>query len=202
MFTSRAEYRLHLREDNANSRLTPLARTLGLVPEDEWRRYCLGQERIESERTRLHKTTVKPHSDANEWLEGLGSAKIYDSVSLAEIIRRPELSYQHLLARFPSEVNLTFREESRLETELKFSGYLVRQEEEIQRMKRMEDVCIPSGFLYSILKNLSVEVREKLQRVQPSTLGQASRISGVTPAALSLLAVYLRKKVPSAELLG
>jgi tRNA uridine 5-carboxymethylaminomethyl modification enzyme len=193
MFTSRAEYRLHLREDNADSRLTPLARKLGLVPEEEWKRYSERQDRIEGERKRFLKTSIKPTANANEWLKSKGSAEILDSVPLAELIRRPEIDYQNILELFPSEIELSLREESRLQTELKFAGYLVRQEEEIQRLKRMEDVCIPSGFSYSVLKTLSIEVREKLERVSPRTLGQAGRISGVTPAALSLLAVYLRK---------
>ena len=193
MFTSRAEYRLHLREDNADARLTPLARELGLVSEESWRRFSESQERIEGERKRFRKTSIKPTLASNQWLESKGSSKILDSVPLAELIRRPELDYKMLFKLFPGEIELSGREESRLQTELKFSGYLVRQEEEIQRMKRMEDVCIPYGFSYSLLKTLSIEVREKLQSVQPGTLGQASRISGVTPAALSLLAVYLRK---------
>ena len=193
MFTSRAEYRLHLREDNANVRLTPLARKLGLVPDADWRQFCQSEERIEKERLRLQKTTVKPNADGNSWLKELGSAQIYDSIPLAELIRRPELNYDRLLGRYPAESHLTDREKGRLETELKFAGYLTRQTEEIERMKRMEDVSIPYGFSYSALKTLSVEVREKLQTVQPRTLGQAARISGVTPAALSILAVYLRK---------
>ena len=157
------------------------------------RRFSESQERIEGEKKRFNKTSIKPTEASNEWLKTRSSSQILDSVRLSELIRRPELDYKMIAELFPGEIELSSREESRLETELKFAGYLVRQEEEIQRMKRMEDVCIPSGFSYSMLKTLSVEVREKLQKVQPRTLGQASRISGVTPAALSLLAVYLRK---------
>jgi len=193
MFTSRAEYRLQLREDNADVRLTPLARELGLVPESEWRRYSERQERIEAERKRFQKSAIKPTAENNLWLKELESAEILDAFKLEEIIRRPEMSYAKLNSRFPGEVSLTLRESERLETELKFSGYLTRQHEEVERLRRMENVCIPAGFSYTALKNLSIEVREKLERVRPGTLGQASRISGVTPAALSLLAVFLRK---------
>jgi tRNA uridine 5-carboxymethylaminomethyl modification enzyme len=177
--------------------LTPLARKLGLVSDAQWRRYSESQERIEGERKRFRKTSIKPTAASNQWLETKLSSPILDSVPLAELIRRPELDYKMIAELFPGELELSTREEFRLETELKFAGYLVRQNEEIERMKRMEDVCIPSGFSYLVLKTLSVEVREKLEKVQPRTLGQASRISGVTPAALSLLAVYLRKSAKS-----
>jgi len=193
MFTSRAEYRLQLREDNADARLTPLARKLGLVPEQHWRAFNERQDRIDRERVRLEKTPVKPGLESNSWLRDLASAEILDTFSLADLLRRPELTYSILSERFPPENPLSDREQRRLETELKFAGYLTRQREEVERLKRMENVSIPYGFSYSGLKSLSVEVREKLERVQPRTLGQASRISGVTPAAISLLAVHLRK---------
>lgn len=193
MFTSRAEYRLHLREDNADVRLTPLARKLGLVTDDEWRKFEERCERVERERTRFKREAAKPTVETNTWLRELGSAELFDAMKLGELIRRPELSYDQLVTRYPGEEQLSTRESERLETELKFAGYLERQEEEIQRLKRMENVCIPDGFQYSALKNLSIEVREKLETVRPRTLGQASRISGVTPAAVSLIAVYLRK---------
>jgi tRNA uridine 5-carboxymethylaminomethyl modification enzyme len=193
MFTSRAEYRLQLREDNADVRLTPLARELGLVSESAWENFSERQLRVERERKRFQKSAIKPNVETNAWLKNLGSAEILDSLRYEDLLRRPEISYSQIAERFPSEESLTEREIERLETELKFSGYLERQGEEVERLKRMENVCIPAGFSYSALKNLSIEVREKLETIRPATLGQASRISGVTPAALSLLAVFLRK---------
>jgi tRNA uridine 5-carboxymethylaminomethyl modification enzyme len=193
MFTSRAEYRLQLREDNADVRLTPLARELGLLPEAQWRRFNERVEAVEKERKRLEKTAIKPNPETNAWLRELGSSEILDSLKLAELIRRPEISYSSIAARFPAESELLEREQRRLETELKYSGYLARQQEEVERLRRMENVCIPAGFSYKALNNLSIEVREKLERVRPATLGQASRISGVTPAALNLIAIYLKK---------
>lgn len=193
MFTSRAEYRLQLREDNADRRLTLLARKLGLVPDADWRTFNDRQDRIEGEKKRFKKTTVKPNAETNSWLRELSSSELLDSLSFEELIRRPEISYQAIAERFPPEESLSIREIQTLETELKFAGYLERQQAEVERLKRMEDVCIPDGFSYLAIKNLSVEVREKLETVRPRTLGQASRISGVTPAAVSLLAVFLRK---------
>ncbi|MDD2943413.1 MAG: tRNA uridine-5-carboxymethylaminomethyl(34) synthesis enzyme MnmG [bacterium] len=192
MFTSRAEYRLQLREDNADSRLTPLAHKLGLVPEDEWRLFNERQDKIEREKERLEGNYAKPVPEINEWLASLNSAQIADGISLGSLLRRPELDYLSVCSMFPAEQVLSAAEAQRVETEVKFTGYLKRQEQDIARMKRMEGVKIPDNFSYDI-KGLSVEVREKLKSVRPATLGQAGRVSGVTPAALSLVAIYLKR---------
>lgn len=192
MFTSRAEYRLQLREDNADSRLTPLARQLGLVPETDWRLFNERQEKIEREKERLEGSFAKPLPEINEWLTSLGSAQIADGIALGSLLRRPELDYVSLCGMFPPEHSLSAAEAQRVETEVKFTGYLKRQDQDIARMKRMEGVKIPDNFNYDI-KGLSVEVREKLKSVRPETLGQAGRVSGVTPAALSLVAIYLKR---------
>lgn len=193
MFTSRAEYRLHLREDNADLRLTPLARTLGLVPNEDWKNFELRRNRLESERRRLDKTVIKPIAEENEWLKSIGSAEIYDAFPLSVILRRPEIGYEHIAARYPTAEALEEKDVDTLVTELKFDGYLKRQRKDIEQLKRMEEVRIPGTFDFSGLKNLSIEVRQRLSEVRPETLGQASRISGVTPAAVSLLAIYLKR---------
>jgi tRNA uridine 5-carboxymethylaminomethyl modification enzyme len=193
MFTSRAEYRLHLREDNADSRLTPIARELGLVDDASWREFEARQERLSKEIRRLDLTFLKPTEETNSWLQGLASAKIEDGLSLAQLLRRPEVQYSDVVERYEAEVELSVLEERRVETEVKFSGYLKRQEQDIRRLKKMEQTKIPEDFPYSLIDALSVEVRERLTNVRPSTLGQASRISGVTPAALSLLSVHLKR---------
>lgn len=199
MFTSRAEYRLHLREDNADSRLTPLARELGIVPDADWTEFLAREARISTEKGRFEHTIVKPLTDENAWLSGIGSAELYDAVSLATLIRRPELNYEILSERYPGATALSFSERERIETELKFTGYLKRQAEEIQRMRGMEEAKIPADFPYSSIKALSIEVRERLSIIRPQTVGQASRISGVTPAALSIIAVYLRRELSREE---
>ncbi|MFN8390457.1 MAG: tRNA uridine-5-carboxymethylaminomethyl(34) synthesis enzyme MnmG [Bdellovibrionota bacterium] len=193
MFTSRAEYRLKLREDNADARLTPIARELGLVSEPDWREYNERQERIAAERLRLERTTVKPTAEANEWLRSLESAELFDALPLATLLRRPEIRYEHLAAQWPPEVSLADSELTTLETEIKFAGYFKRQEQDIERVRRMEEIEIPNDFSFRRISGLSVEVCERLSQLRPRTLGQASRISGVTPAAVSLLSIYLRR---------
>lgn len=192
MFTSRAEYRLHLREDNADRRLTPLAHQMGLLTEEEWDTYQRRSERIEREKARLEQTTVKPQD--NDWLDELGTARVAEGVSLGRILRRPEMRYRDVVGRFPSEEELSPAEAESVEVELKFSGYLKRQEEEITRLKKSESIAIPKDFSYEGISGLSSEICERLKEVKPSTLGQAGRIYGVTPAAVSLLAIHLKRK--------
>ncbi|HMO19243.1 MAG TPA: tRNA uridine-5-carboxymethylaminomethyl(34) synthesis enzyme MnmG [Oligoflexia bacterium] len=193
MFTSRAEYRLHLREDNADIRLTPIARKLGLVPDSDWKSFEERRERIEREKKRLSTTFLKPVPEHNQILSSSGSAELSDSASLASLLRRPELNYEFITKHFPSPMPLDPQEIVSVEVEVKFSGYLKRQSEEISRIKKMEDEVIPDEFTYSGINGLSVEVSERLTQVRPRTLGQAARISGVTPAAISLLAVHLKR---------
>ncbi len=193
MFTSRAEYRLHLREDNADARLTPFAYDLGLVTAEDWAVYCARQERIEKEKARLEATLIKPIEATNEWLRSVKSAEILDAMTLATLLRRPEIGYQTVNAAYPAVAPLEENEWKRLETEVKFSGYLNRQNADIERLKKMEHARIPSDFCYTSIKGLSTEVRNRLLEVRPQTLGQAGRIYGITPAALSLLSVYLKR---------
>ncbi len=196
MFTSRAEYRLHLREDNADTRLTPIARELGIVSDKDWKEFNDRQSRIAGEKKRLEKTVLKPIESHNSWLESINSSKIQDGLSLAKLLRRPEVKYSQIekndeLAPCPL---LSQLESSRVEIELKFAGYLKRQEEEIQRVKKMENHKIPESINFNEIKGLSTEIKQRLSEVRPDTLAQASRVSGVTPAALSLLAVHMKRE--------
>lgn len=193
MFTSRAEHRLFLREDNADARLTPVAKELGLVSDTEWAEFESRQERIEKEKHLLKTTRFKASGDDNFWLSELGSSCITQSITFEELLRRPEISYSNLSLRYPS-LFLMQKEATRVETEIKFAGYLERQKENINRLKRMEDCIIPQLFNFDKVNGLSVEVKERLKQVRPQTLGQASRVSGVTPAAVSLLAIWLRRE--------
>jgi len=193
MFTSRAEYRLHLREDNADHRMTPLAREIGLIGDADWREFESRCEQIEAEKERLKKTMVKPSAENLEWLEELETAGIGDGVSLESLIKRPEITYQSISDRYPAESSLSRRDAVRVETELKFAGYLKRQKEDIERLKRMEGVEIPQSFSFKEVKGLRTEISERLEQVRPETLGQAGRVYGVTPAALSLVAIHLKR---------
>jgi tRNA uridine 5-carboxymethylaminomethyl modification enzyme len=195
MFTSRAEHRLYLREDNADQRLTPLARRLGLVSDESWATFEQRQEVIEREKNRLERTFIKPIDTHNEWLRGLGSSEVKDGLALSQLLRRPEVKYSDIAGSMfaPDEV-IDDVLSSRIEVEVKFAGYLKRQDEEIERMRRMERERIPDTLDYSSVTGLSIEVKERLSTARPDTMGQASRISGVTPAALSLLAIHVKRE--------
>lgn len=197
MFTSRAECRLHLREDNADKRLTPLGRKVGTIDDSYWGVFEAKQGKIEAARAYLNSHTVKPTMEAREWLKGFGGGDLVDSVPMATLLKRPELSLTALAEKFGDDewAELSEAEALTLETEIKFEGYLKRMDEDNSRVKRMESVRIPRRFEYTAVPGLSIEVREKLSSLRPETLGQASRVSGVTPAAVSLLAVYLKRGI-------
>ncbi len=193
MFTSRAEYRLHLREDNADFRLTPLARKLNLVNDSEWKVFEERQNSIQKERIRLESYLLKPVGDTNQWMEELGTAALYDSLSLATLLRRPEVDYLGIAKKYPATEELNDQQITRLETEIKFEGYLKRQLQDIERVRKMENVLIPDLFSFTEIAGLSVEVKERLKQFRPRTLGQTSRISGITPSAVSIIAIHLKK---------
>jgi len=177
MFTSRAEYRLTLREDNADLRLTETGRSLGLVDDARWARYCEKREAIGREHARLA-TTRAP-----------------TGTSLAELLRRPEMSYAALFESVTGLEPVTDAEVAQqVEVQTKYQGYVARQQEEIERHRRHEDLLLPADLDYQGVRGLSVEVRHKLDQHRPATLGQAARLSGVTPAAISLLLVHLKRR--------
>ena len=193
MFTSRAEYRLILREDNAANRLTPLGIKAGLVRAAQRQRF----EQVESKSLRLREwiesNRIKPTLENNRWLADHLSTPLKDSVVLSNLVKRPELTLQTILEQFPYDVEIDSQTLSALEVELKFAGYLRRQEEEAQRLKKLESETIPADFCYDSVPSLRIEVLEKLKRVRPYSFGQAMRIPGITPSALSLLAVQLKR---------
>lgn len=193
MFTSRAEHRLLLRENNADARLTPLGRELGLVSDEQWSVFRRKQETVERLRALLEQTRLPPDAVLRDVLAHVGEQPPDKSTTLAELLRRPALTLEHL-DRLCPELG-TFSPEARTEaqTAVKYAGYLRRQSELVERGARLENTPLPSDLDYSAVAGLSREVEEKLLRVRPVSLGQAGRISGVTPAALACLEIHLRK---------
>jgi len=199
LFTSRAEYRLLLREDNADERLSEIGYGIGLLANKQYRVFQDKQQEIQSGIRLLETTSVRPTAQTNKLLEQMGSTSLKKKSSLADLLRRPELSIGHLAELISVEgldgadqlLSSEFQEEIQLQ--VKFSGYIQRQEEQVARFRKMESMTLPVALEYSSLSGLSNEVIEKLTTVKPLSLGQASRISGVTPAAISILQVHLRK---------
>ena len=192
MFTSRAEYRLLLREDNADIRLTETGRNLGLVDDYRWKSFCEKQEAIELETQRLKSTWIQPNSDLAEKLFTHIDHKISHEYSLFDLLKRPELNHQ-IIADLLPDVKPDRKIGQQVEIDAKYSGYISRQQDEIDRLQRHENTPIPGGFNYAEIKGLSNEVKQKLSEALPATLARASRIPGVTPAAISLLLVQLKK---------
>lgn len=193
MFTSRAEYRLILREDNADRRLMPLGHEIGLVEDQAFEKLEGRERRISTEIGRLQKIKITPTVEVNLKLAEWGSSPLKKQISLEELLSRPELNYQHIIQIFPPEDRLLPEEIFQVEVEAKYRGFIQRQEEEVRRFRKIEDIRIPPNFSFRELPALSNEVREKLEKIRPLSLGQASRISGITPVAVSMLMAYLNK---------
>jgi tRNA uridine 5-carboxymethylaminomethyl modification enzyme len=201
MFTSRAEYRLLLREDNADFRLRELGYRLGLVPEDVYRQFCRKKETVEKVLNRLIEVKLNPDPGVLEKLKGLDSTPIKNSTSLAQLLKRSEILFGNLSRFDPAldEVEETIAEE--VQTRIKYEGYIQRQERQVEKLKHMENMRLPEGMDYQAIYGLTTEVREKLRQVRPISLGQASRISGITPAALMAIQVHLKKQGYKSNLL-
>ena len=201
LFTSRAEYRLLLREDNADMRLCPVGREIGLLDEAAWRRFSEKRERIDACLNALEETRLRPSEAVNARLAELGSSPLAGAQTFAELLRRPELNLERLadlaeLGRPEGDAALPplpAEEIEEIELQVKYAGYIARQEEQVARFKKMERIELPEDFAYRGLPGLSAEVVEKLEAIRPRTLGQAARISGITPAAIAVLQVHLKR---------
>ena len=193
MFTSRAEYRLILREDNADLRLTETGRKLGLVNDERWQKFNGKREAIATERSRLEATRIHPNTEAGARANGFLKQPMTRDQSLAELLRRPEIVYSHI-----AEIGAEQAEDpvvaDQVEIEIKYEGYISRQTDEIERLRRNENTALPVDLDYDVIGGLSNEIRQKLQTVRPETVAQASRIQGVTPAAVSQILVHLKKR--------
>ncbi len=194
MFTSRAEHRLLLREDNADLRLTAVGRELGLVDDVRWAAFATKREAIEREQQRLHDTWLRPQAVSDEEATRVLGQPLGREYRLLELLRRPDVDYQALMSLVPAVGAADPVVAQQVEIQAKYAGYIERQQAEIERQRRHEETRLPADLDYAEVRGLSAEVREKLVRHRPATLGQAGRIPGVTPAAISLLLVHLKKQ--------
>ena len=195
MFTSRAEYRLLLREDNADIRLTEIGHKLGLVSEYPYNRLTVKKRAISELTNFLERKQISPTDEINDALISVGSSPLRNQTSLVQLLRRPEVSMDQIRRIAGAEIDGYHRGiDSHVEIHIKYAGYVDRQLEMVKRFKKVESLRLPDNFDYSCVPGLSREVREKLARIKPRTLGQAYRVSGITPAAISILSVYLANK--------
>ena len=198
MFTSRAEYRLQLREDNADERLTPKGNDLGLIQADHWAAYQRKREVVDQELGRLEETYIHPNTEASKTLNAKLKSPINREYSMSDLIRRPELTYGDVASLKGTPVVDTTTADH-IETRVKYAGYIARQQDEIDRLKRHENTLIPSDFDFTEVSGLSNEICQKLSDIKPTNIARAGRIQGVTPSALSLLLVYLRRQSNTAQ---
>jgi tRNA uridine 5-carboxymethylaminomethyl modification enzyme len=194
MFTSRAEYRLLLREDNADLRLTEIGHTIGVVASGSYQRVESKKEAVTDLATFLEHTYALPSAQTNALLESFQSAQLRNQASLAQLLRRPEISMNQLRQLRPDIPNYRADVDAQVEIRIKYQGYVNRQQEIVERFQKMEHARLPENTDYSRISGLSREVCEKLTQIKPHSLGQAARIPGITPAAISLLSFYIKTK--------
>ncbi|OUM98844.1 MAG: tRNA uridine(34) 5-carboxymethylaminomethyl synthesis enzyme MnmG [Paenibacillaceae bacterium ZCTH02-B3] len=194
LLTSRAEYRLLLRHDNADFRLTPLGYEIGLISEERYRKFLRKKERVERELARLKEIRIRPEPAVQEKLAELGSAPLAGAVDGITLLRRPEISYAHIAAWSPPPEELTEEEIEQVEIRVKYEGYIEKQLQQVERMAKMERKRIPPDIDYASIHGLASEAKQKLAQVRPLSIGQAARISGVTPADISILLIHLEQR--------
>ncbi|WP_405080965.1 tRNA uridine-5-carboxymethylaminomethyl(34) synthesis enzyme MnmG [Paenibacillus chitinolyticus] len=191
LLTSRAEYRLLLRHDNADLRLTPIGHKIGLIPEERYQRFLEKKEQIEQELHRLKTTKVRPEPHVQAILEEAGTVLLNNAVDLLTLLKRPEINYSHIEGMLPLPVELSDEVKEQAEIQVKYAGYIEKQLAQVERLKKMEKKKIPDDIIYEDIHGIATEAKQKLAKIRPVSIGQASRISGVTPADISILLVYL-----------
>ena len=192
MMTSRAEYRLLLRQDNADLRLTEIGHDVGLISEERYQKFLTKKANIEKEIVRLKNTIVKPTQEVNELLINSGTSPLTTGTKMNELLKRTELNYDKLAPIDPERPELTLQEKEEVEIQVKYEGYIKMQEEQVEKFKKMETKLLPEDIDYSSINGLCLEARQKLDKLRPRSIGQASRISGVSPADISVLLIYLQ----------
>ncbi|MEC1979089.1 tRNA uridine-5-carboxymethylaminomethyl(34) synthesis enzyme MnmG [Bacillus cereus] len=193
LLTSRAEYRLLLRHDNADLRLTEVGREIGLIKEERYERFTNKKLQIEQEKERLSGIIIKPRPEVQELIRNIGGSELKDGIRASDLLRRPEMTYEHIHLLVPSEVELSDEVKEQVEIQIKYEGYIEKSLQQVERMKKMESKKIPVDIDYDAISSLASEARQKLKDVRPLSMGQASRISGVNPADISILLVYIEQ---------
>ncbi len=193
MMTSRAEYRLLLRQDNADLRLTDIGHSVGLINEERYDRFNVKRQQIEDEVARLRKTNVGTKEKVQQYLVNQGSSRLTTGISLGELMKRPEIDYKSMAEIDPSRTILSAEVVEQVEISLKYEGYIKRQKQQVNQFKKLEKKLMPDDINYEEIKSIRIEAKEKLIEVRPKSVGQASRISGVSPADVSVLLVYLEQ---------
>ena len=195
MMTSRAEYRLLLRQDNADLRLREIGHRIGTVTEEEYQKFLLKCSQIEAEIKRMRETIAGSNERINAFLREHGSSELPDSkgVSFAELIKRPELNYELLSEIDPDRPSLSWRVREQVNIEIKYEGYIKRQRQQVEQFRKLEGKKLPADIDYKSLKGLRLEAQQKLDKIRPENIGQAGRISGVSPADISVLLIYLEQ---------
>ncbi|ACK97976.1 tRNA uridine-5-carboxymethylaminomethyl(34) synthesis enzyme MnmG [Bacillus thuringiensis] len=193
LLTSRAEYRLLLRHDNADLRLTEVGREIGLIKEERYERFTNKKLQIEQEKERLSSIIIKPRPEVQELIRNIGGSELKDGIRASDLLRRPEMTYEHIHLLVPSEVELSDEVTEQVEIQIKYEGYIEKSLQQVERMKKMESKKIPVDIDYDAISSLASEARQKLKDVRPLSMGQASRISGVNPADISILLVYIEQ---------
>lgn len=193
MMTSRAEYRLLLRQDNADLRLTPIGHEIGLISDERYDEFLNKKENVEKEIERLKKLTVKPTEKVNKFLETKNTTILTTGTKMAELLKRPEIKYNELAEIDNERPNLSIQEQEEVEIQLKYEGYIKLQETQVEKFKKLEEKILPEEIDYEKIEGISLEGRQKLNKFKPRSVGQASRISGVSPADISVLVIYLQQ---------
>ncbi|BBW98049.1 tRNA uridine-5-carboxymethylaminomethyl(34) synthesis enzyme MnmG [Geobacillus sp. FSL W8-0032] len=193
LLTSRAEYRLLLRHDNADLRLTELGYRIGLISEERYEKFLAKKEAIEREKKRLQTIIIKPTPEVQEVIRQAGGSELKDGIRAADLLRRPEMTYEHIQKLAPSDEEIAKEVAEQVEIQIKYEGYIQKSLQEVERLKKMENKKIPEDIDYDAIQGLATEARQKLKQVRPLSIAQASRISGVNPADISILLVYLEQ---------
>jgi tRNA uridine 5-carboxymethylaminomethyl modification enzyme len=193
LLTSRAEYRLLLRHDNADLRLTEIGHSIGLIPEERYQRFLAKKDAVEAEKERLSTFRIKPSTEVQELIRSIGGSELKDGILAVDLLKRPEVTYEHIEKLTPSDVELDQDIKEQVEIQVKYEGYIEKSLQQVERLKKMENKKIPENIDYDSISGLANEAKQNLKQIKPLSLAQASRISGVNPADISILLIYLEQ---------